>query len=244
MGLRSMLWIPITEVFGPEVSDVYSVGMNGQVKNYAWSADFYFKTMRGMVDFKPGASFLYATSINELLDKIQGRSYGIETFLVKKIGKVSGNFTYTYSRSKREWYAPEGRLWIPSVADRPHNINFALKYYWKTRTSIGLNWVYSSGLPATMYIHNTLSGRWFEAKNNIRYPDFHRLDFSVRRIIKIKRTFINLDFDLANVYNRRNTFYLKEVFDETRKTFIHRNVSLFPIMPSFSLSIQNSWSMK
>jgi hypothetical protein len=239
-----MLWIPITQEFGPEVSDVYSLGVNGQVKNYAWSVDVYLKTMQGMVDFKPGASFLYATSINELLDKIQGRSYGIETFLVKRIGQLSGNFTYTFSRSKRDWYAPEGRIWIPSVADRPHNINIALKYYWKTRTSFGLNWVYSSGLPATMYIHNTLSGRWFETKNNIRYPDYHRLDLSVRRIFKIKRTFINLDFDIANVYNRRNTFYLREVFDETRKTFIHKNVSLFPIMPSFSLSIQNSWSMK
>jgi hypothetical protein len=244
VGLRSMLWIPITQEFGPEVSDVYSLGVNGQVKNYAWSVDVYLKTMQGMVDFKPGASFLYATSINELLDKIQGRSYGIETFLVKRIGQLSGNFTYTFSRSKRDWYAPEGRIWIPSVADRPHNINIALKYYWKTRTSFGLNWVYSSGLPATMYIHNTLSGRWFETKNNIRYPDYHRLDLSVRRIFKIKRTFINLDFDIANVYNRRNTFYLREVFDETRKTFIHKNVSLFPIMPSFSLSIQNSWSMK
>jgi hypothetical protein len=244
VGLRSLLWIPITKEFGPEVSDVYSLGVNGQVQNYIWSVDFYYKTMHGMVDFKPGASFLYATSINDLLDKIHGRSYGLETFLVKRIGRVSGNFTYTWSRSKRQWYAPEGRIWIPSVADRPHNVNIALKYFWKSRTSLGLNWVYSSGLPATMYIHNTMSGRWFETKNNIRYPDYHRLDFSVRRVFKIKQTFINLDFDIANVYNRRNTFYLREVYDETRKTLIYKNISLFPIMPSLSLSIQNSWSMK
>jgi hypothetical protein len=244
VGLRSMLWIPITKEFGPEVSDVYSLGVNGQIKSYAWSVDLYFKTMQGMVDFKPGASFLYATSINELLDKVRGRSYGLETFIVKRIGKLSGNLTYTFSRSKRDWYAPEGRICIPSLSDRPHNINIALKYYWKPRTSFGLTWVYSSGLPATMYIHNTLSGRWFETKNNIRYPDYHRLDLSARRVFKIKRTFINLDFDIANIYNRRNTFYLREVFDETHKTFIHKNVSLFPIMPSFSLSIQNSWGVK
>lgn len=244
VGLRSMLWIPITREFGPELSDVYSLGVNGQIKNYSWSVDVYLKTMQGIVDFKPGASFLYATSINNLLEKIHGRSYGIETFFVKRIGKLSGNFTYTFSRSKRDWYAPQGRIWIPSVADRPHNINIALKYYWKTRTSFGLNWVYSSGLPATMYVQNTLSGRWFETKNNIRYPEYHRLDLSVRRIFKIKSTFLNLNFDIANVYNRKNTFYLKEVFDETRKTFIHKNVSLFPIMPSFSLSIQKSWGIK
>ena len=244
VGLRSMLWIPVSKEFGPEVSDVYSCGVNGQVKNYVWSVDLYLKTMHGMVDFKPGASFLYATSINDLLDKISGKSYGVETFLVKRIGRLTGNFTYTYSRSKREWFAPEGRIWIPSVADRPHNINIAIKYFWKSKTSFGLNWVYSSGLPATIYIHNTMYGKWFETKNNIRYPDYHRLDFSMRRIFKIKNTFINLDLDISNVYNRRNTFYLKEVFDETRKTFIYKNVSLFPIMPSISLSFQKSWSMK
>jgi len=244
VGLRSMLWIPVSKEFGPEVSDVYSCGVNGQVKNYVWSVDLYLKTMHGMVDFKPGASFLYAASINDLLDKISGKSYGVETFLVKRIGRLTGNFTYTYSRSKREWFAPEGRIWIPSVADRPHNINIAIKYFWKSKTSFGLNWVFSSGLPATIYIHNTMYGKWFETKNNIRYPDYHRLDFSMRRIFKIKNTFINLDLDISNVYNRRNTFYLKEVFDETRKTFIYKNVSLFPIMPSISLSFQKSWSMK
>ncbi|MGE5457430.1 MAG: carboxypeptidase-like regulatory domain-containing protein [Methanococcaceae archaeon] len=244
VGLRSMLWLPITEEFGPEISDIFSLGINGQVKNYNWSMDLYYKTMKGLVDFKPGASFLYATSIDELLDNIKGRSYGLETFLVKRIGKFTGNFTYTFSRSKRDWYAPEGRIWIPSAADRPHNVNLALKYYWKTRTSFGLSWVYSSGLPATMYIHKTLSGRWFESKNNIRYPDYHRLDLSVRRSFKIKKTLINMDFDITNVYNRRNTFYLKEEMDETRKTFIHKNVSLFPIMPSISLSVQNSWALK
>ncbi len=150
---------------------------------------------------------------------------------------------YTFSRSEREWYAPEGRIWIPSIADRPHNINFALKYYWKRNTSLGFNWVYSSGLPATMYIHNSLSGRWFETKNNIRYPDYHKLDISVRRIFRLKSAVINLDLDVSNVYNRKNTFYLREDFDEKRKTFIYKNISLFPIMPSFSLSLQKSWNM-
>ncbi len=54
-GLRSVLWIPVTEEFGPEISNVFSLGVNGQIKNYNWSIDLYYKTMLGMVDFKPGA---------------------------------------------------------------------------------------------------------------------------------------------------------------------------------------------
>lgn len=242
-GLRSVLWLPVSNEFGPEISNVYSSGINGQIRNYFWSMDLYYKTMQGIVDFKPGASFLYATSINDMLDKIEGRSYGLEMFLVKRIGKLTGNIAYTYSRSKRDWFPPEGRIWIPSVADRPHNVNISLKYYLKKRTSLGLSWVFISGLPATMYVHSTYQYKWFETKNNIRYPDYHRLDLSFRKIFKIKKTLINFDFDISNVYNRRNTFYIKEVFDESRNAFIYKNFALFPIMPSFSLNIQKSWNM-
>ena len=244
VGLRSLLWIPVNRELGPERSDVYSAGVNGQIKNYVWSADIYLKFMHGMVDFKPGASLFNATSINDLLDKIRGRAYGFEIFFIRRTGRITGNLTYTYSRSKREWYAPEGRIWIPSVADRPHNINISLKYYWKSRTSFGINWVYSSGLPATLYTHTTSFGEWFETKNNIRYPDYHRLDISVRKTFKLKNAFFNLDFDIANVYNRKNTFYLERIFDEKRKIYIYKNVSLFPIMPSFSLSLEKSWYIK
>jgi hypothetical protein len=243
-GLRSLLWIPITNKLGPEVSKVWSAGINGNFKTYAWSIDLYFKTLEGIADFKPGASFFYSTSIDDMIDVISGRAYGIEAFLVKRIGKLTGNFTYNYSRSKRQWYAPEGTIWIPSAADRPHNINIALKYYWKTKTSLGLNWVYSSGLPATIYIHTASYWKWFETKNNFRFPDYHRLDLSLRRIFKVRFGIFNLDFDLSNIYNRKNTFYLKETFDEKRKTFIYKNIALFPIMPSISFSFQHNWKMK
>ncbi len=238
-GLRSMLWLPISKTFGPEVSDVFSAGIQGRIENsYIWTIDGYYKKTSGMVDFKPGASFIFDNSIDDLLDKINGRAYGLETGVIKRKGKLTGSVSYTYSRSKREWEIPEGLIWIPSSADRPHNFNVTMKYHFNKRMSFGLNWVYTSGSPATIYMHNTSYGEWFETKNNIRFFNYHRLDLSYRQIIFRRKFMIHLDADIYNLYNRRNTFYFKKTYDSNTNTYYFSNISLFPIMPSLTLTIK------
>lgn len=238
-GLRTMLWLPLYKDFGPEVSDVLSAGLQFQRnKDFVWTFDAYYKKSFGMVDFKPGSSFIYDTSFVDLMDKIRGKAYGIETSVIKRTGKLTGSASYTYSRSKREWFAPEGVIWIPSLSDRPHSFNVNLKYYISKRISFGTTFVYQSGAPATIYMHETSYGEFFETKNNIRYFNYHRLDLSFRYIIpKDKFTFF-LDADIYNVYNHNNTFYFKKVYDETEQRYYFKNISLFPIMPSLTLTIK------
>ncbi len=238
-GLRNMLWLPVSKEFGPEISDVVSAGFQGRISNdISWTLDAYYKKIAGMVDFKPGASFIFDTSFVDLLDRINGRAYGAEAGIIKRTGKLTGSLSYTYSRSKREWYAPEGLMWIPSGADRPHNFNLMLKYYFSARTSFGMTWVYQSGAPATIYMHETSYGEFFETKNNIRYFDYHRLDLSVRHIIPTRWFSIMIDADIYNAYNRKNTFYFRETFDEAEQVWYFKNISLFPIMPSLTVTIK------
>jgi hypothetical protein len=191
-----------------------------------------------MVDFKPGASFIFDTSFVDMLDKIEGRAYGIEAGIIKSSGKLTASLSYTWSRSKREWASPKGMIWIPSLADRPHNFNLALKYYFTKKTSFGLNWVYISGSPATIYMHETSYGEFFETKNNIRFFDYHRLDLSFRHTIYKRRFTILLDADIYNVYNHKNTFYFKETYDAKGNSYYFKNVFLFPVMPSLTLTIK------
>lgn len=238
-GLRSLLWLPASKNFGPEISDVFSAGFQGNIKSdFIWTLDAYFKKTSGMIDFKPGASFIFDNSFDDLLDRINGKTYGLETGIVKMKGKLTGSASYTYSRSKRVWNAPEGLIWIPSNADRPHSFNLTMKYYFKERTSFGLNWVYTSGVPATIYMHETSYGEWFETKNNIRYFDYHRLDLSFRQIIYKRKFSILLDVDIYNVYNRKNTFYFLQAYDEDEKRYYYKNISLFPVMPSLTLTFK------
>lgn len=238
-GLRTMLWLPSGKDFGPEISDVLSTGFRGEIENnFVWMLDGYYKKITGMVDFKPGASFIFDTTFVDLLDRVMGRAYGLEAGVIKRTGNLTGSVSYTYSRSKREWGSPEGLIWIPSIADRPHNLNLALKYHYKKRTSFGLNFIYQSGAPATIYMHETSYGEFFETKNNIRYFDYHRLDLSIRQVFFKRRFTIFLDADIYNVYNHRNTFYFKKTYDESTKSYYYKNISLFPVMPSLTLTIK------
>jgi len=238
-GLRTMLWLPVSREFGPEISNVYSAGFQGNINNdIIWSLDVYYKNISGMVDFHPGASFIFDTSFEELLDRIGGRAYGAEAGIIKKKGRLTGNISYTYSRAEREWSSPEGMIWIPSAADRPHNVNIAAKYRLNERLSFGLNWVFVSGSPATIYMHETSYGEWFETKNNIRYFDYHRLDLSCRYVIPMKRLSVMIAADVYNVYNRKNTYYFRRTYDESEQVYYFKNISLFPVMPSVSVTIK------
>ena len=238
-GLRTQLWLPLYKDLGPEISDIFSIGFNGRIKNdFVWSLDGYVKRSSGILDFKPGASFIFDTSFVDMVDRINLKAYGLEVGVIKRTGKLTGSASYTLSRSKREWYAPEGVMWIPSTADRPHNLNISLKYLFHKRTSFGLNYVFQSGAPATIYMHETSYGEFFETKNNIRYFDYHRLDLSFRQIILKRRFLIAIDADIYNVYNRKNTFYFKMLYDEKEKRYYFKNVALFPIMPSLTLTIK------
>lgn len=238
-GLRSMLWLPLSKNLGPEISDVLSAGFQGYFNNsFFWTIDCYYKKTSGIVDFKPGASFIFDTTFVDMLDRINGKSYGLETGILKINGKLTGSASYTYSSSKREWGAPGGMIWIPSNADRPHNFNFSMKYHFNVRTSFGLNWIYQSGAPATIYMHSTSYGELFDTKNNIRYFDYHRLDLSFRKIIYKRKYSILLDVDIYNLYNRKNTFYFKEAYDESEKRYYYKNISIFPVLPSLTLTIK------
>ena len=238
-GLRSMLWLPLYKEFGPEISDILSAGLQGKINNnFDWSVDVYYKIASNMVDFKSGATFIYDTSFVDMLDKIDGKAYGIESSISKRSGKLTGSLSYTYSRSKRDWYSPEGKIWIPSISDRPHNFNVSLKYYLSRKTSFGLTFIYLSGSPATIYMHETSYGEFFETKNNIRYYDYNRLDLAFRHIIIKKRFSFYLDADIYNVYNRKNTLYIKRMFNESDQKYHFKNISLFPVMPTLTLTIK------
>jgi predicted porin len=191
-----------------------------------------------MVDYKSGASFVYDTTFADLLDMVKGKAYGVEAGIIKRAGNLTSTLSYTYSRSKQEYHIPEGLIWIPANADRSHNFNLTLKYHLKPRTSFGLNWVYQSGAPATVNEQETSYGEFFDTKNNIRYFDYRRLDLSIRHAIFKRRFTIFLDADVYNVYNRKNTYYFKKLYDWMEKRYYFKNISLFPVMPSLTITVK------
>lgn len=173
-----------------------------------------------------------------------GKAYGLD-FVVKYERK---NYyiwaVYSWAYTDR-W---DGFVTYNPVFDRRHNANLVLSYKWgkNNRWEADLRWNYGSGFPFTqtagLYgptptfqeggINTDVSqvnaddvSVQFSDLNNGRLPDYHRLDFSMKRTFKIsERSKLEVNAGVTNIYDRDNVFYV----DRVRYDVVYQ----LPFMPS------------
>src|SRR5690606_23504991 len=99
IGLPTDLWVPATATIKPEHSDITSAGVAYNLNNaYEFSVEGYYKTMRGLIEYKEGASYLNIEGDwQDMLETGNGESYVAELFIQKKTGQLSGWIVYTLS---------------------------------------------------------------------------------------------------------------------------------------------------
>ncbi len=148
----------------------------------------------------------------------QGQSYGLELYVKKNLGTLTGWISYTYSRSLRRVITPfeeeniNNGAWYASNFDKPHDLTLIGNYKVSTNASISATFAYSTGRPITFpeakfdFSGNNLA--YFNSRNQQRLPDFHRLDFSVNFKLNGEGKFFDGDwtFSVLNVYGRKNPF--------------------------------------
>jgi len=114
----------------PEEVTQYSIGLFKNFRNNTieTSVEAYYKDQNNIVEYKDGAELILSDHLEtELLNGI-GKSYGLEFFLKKKTGRLTGWVGYTWSRSKRQVIGayPEEIInkgeWFPSNFDKPHDL--------------------------------------------------------------------------------------------------------------------------
>jgi hypothetical protein len=142
-----------------------------------------------------------------------GRAYGLEAYLKKSTGKLTGWISYTLSRSERQSNGINDNEWYPSRFDRLHNLYVVAQYQHNKSWDFAANFVLSSGTPTTFYTGQytvqgyTVPDAGSNARNNIRNPYYHRLDLSATYTKKKKGKWeTNWVFSVYNAYNRRNPF--------------------------------------
>jgi hypothetical protein len=210
------VWQPTTNNIKPEIADQIALGyfknFNGK-HEFETSIEGYYKTLQNQVDYIDGASLL----LNELLEADLltgiGRAYGIEAYVKKSSGNLTGWVSYTLSRSERQVVGINDGKWYANRFDRLHNLYVVSQYKLNNKWEFAANFVFSTGTPATFYTGQyTVQGyvvpdAGSNARNNVRNPDYHRLDLSVTYTRKKTKKFeSNWVISCYNVYNRRNPF--------------------------------------
>ena len=212
------VWTPSTNNIKPQLADQYALGYfrNFQRNTYEFSTEVYYKKMQHLVDYIDGADLLLNEFLEGDLLEGEGRAYGAEFLLKKNKGNFTGWLSYTLARTERLVEGINGNNWYPSRFDQTHSLSLTTFYQLNDRWSFGGTFVYNTGTPITFatsryeqqgYVvpHNGL-----DVRNNVRIPDYHRLDISATRKGRKKkegdRWVGDWVFSIYNVYNRRNPF--------------------------------------
>ena len=222
------------------------------LRNFNLNVELYYKTMDNLVSVNRDR--LYADDV-EHNDKPE---YQRKEYTVESGNAVGADFSLKYDDGRLYIWTiyslgkviREGETMSYSPHyDRRHNVNVLINYQMGQSRDfeISLRWNYGSGFPysptASMvemldfsnginsdYIsqNGTLTTIYGEL-NSERLPNYHRLDLSAKKRFDIgKRSILEINLSVTNVYNRNNLFYWNRITSQ--------RVDQLPIMPSLGIT--------
>lgn len=260
IALPTDLWYPSTSRIHPEHSRQYVVGFDSYFLDHSlqFSVEGYYRDMKNLYDFKGAPTInLQHELIEDQFTKGEGEAYGLEFFLNKRSGALSGWIGYTLSYSKRRFEELNyGRMFYPRY-DRRHDVSVVLTYDLLDNLTLGAIWLYASGqgitIPTGKYNftpigpHNRTAVQFnYTLKNAHKLPDYHKLDLNATYSFSYAKLPIDLSLNIYNVYNRKNPFAqyvtIKDTGEktdsgDTAKEVQVKEIILFPFIPTLAITV-------
>jgi hypothetical protein len=209
-------WQLSTNYIKPTKSHNFSLGyfLNLKDNNWETSAEIYARTVDQLFDYKDFADLTNNAQLETELLPGEGRSYGLELAVKKKVGEVYGTLTYTLSRSERLIQGINDGDWYPSNFDKPHDVSLVFNYQPNRRNTLTVNFVYGSGRPTTPPVGNYVTDNGlvvpvYAQRNAARIPAYHRMDiaYTLGKGYKRDKKFqTSWTLAIYNVYARRNAY--------------------------------------
>lgn len=207
------VWIPSSNNVKPELADQVTAGYfrNLRDNRYELSVEGYYRDMRNQIDYKNGAQLIANENVESELIFGRGRSYGMEFFLKKRVGRLTGWISYTLSRTERRFAGVNNDGWYPANQDRTHNLALVGVYRLSKKWTLSGDFVYYTGnavtWPSGKYMANGEIVFLYSQRNGYRMPPYNRLDLSATLEGKKTKKFeSNWNFSLYNVYGRENPY--------------------------------------
>lgn len=250
------LWLTTDEGVPPAYGDQFVLGAKTvPFTGYGFDIEVYYRTMRDLFELDPFINDAAGLDYAELFRFGEGYAYGIELFFEKQRGPLTGFIGYTYSITRRKFPGfnapilddPTRARFYPPKYDRTHDVNITTSYQISSRWSTNAVFSYATGQAYTEPLGRTQFADipWANSArdaftvgnlNASRLPSYHRLDIAFSR----SGRFFNLgdaewQFQLINVYSRRNVWFYNYDFDEN--PIERTDVNLLPIIPSVSYTV-------
>lgn len=250
------LWLTSDEGISPAYGDQFVLGAKTiPFEGYGFDVEVYYRTMRDLFELDPFLNDAAGQEYSELFRVGKGYAYGLEVFFEKQAGRFNGFIGYTYGVTRRKFPGfntpilddPTQARFYPPKYDRTHDVNLTASFDLSDRWKISGVFSYATGQAYTEPLGRyQLSGiPWDTGERDVfvvgkvnaaRLPSYHRLDLSLSR----QGTFFNIgeaewQFQVINVYSRRNIWFYNYDFDEN--PLERQDVTLLPILPSISYTV-------
>ena len=237
-------YLPSNKSLKPQKSHQVSLGYGRIFDLFSLEVDSYYKDVQNYIEFKNGSlQNLFTNDIYSDISVGKLTSYGAEFSLKYQNKKLTGNLSYTYSKTEAQMDDINDGKKYPVVFDRPHSFNVLLDYQISKKLTLGALFVLTSGQTYTpakdIRIINEEAIITFGDRSSYRYPAYHRLDLSATYLLSEKKGWISkLNLTLYNTYNRKNPFYIGyEVTGGIEENFVESEAvveTLFPLIPTIS----------
>ena len=244
-GQPTDTWIPSSTNIEPVTVNQYSAGFyrNFLDNNLELSIEVYYKDMDKVTDYEDGTNVFFNEDIDASILAGDGRSYGLEFYMKKKYGKLTGWISYTLART--EILIPEiSSSWYPASQDKTHDGALVLSYEFTPRLSLSGSWIYYTGnavtFPSGRYSYDGNIVSYYTGRNGYRMPDYHRLDLNLHIEGKKKKGFrSSFDISVYNAYNRYNAYVITFRESEANPGNTEAvKLALFGIVPSFTWNFE------
>lgn len=223
------LWQVSTPYLSPQKSHNFSIGYFQNFKNSKWvtSAEFYYRDIDDQIEYKDFAKLFLNNHLETELVQGKGRAYGVEVFLKKNQGNMTGWISYTYSRSLvlvnglTDEETINNGAWFPSNYDRPHVFSFVMNQKIWPNHGFNLSFNYSTGRPISAVVSNyNVNGTVlpnFSGRNEYRIPNYMRMDISVEVGSVVRKLDDKLMLGVYNLLGRQNAYSV--YFEKSGQSF-------------------------
>lgn len=172
-------------------------------------------------------------------NSVRGYARGGAIFLQRRTANgFTGWISYAYGVSKV--YDGPTRLWFPADWDQRHSVNVYGSYRLRPTVNLSTRWIYGGGLPIPGFYKQAEGGYWLaRRRNQVRLPDYERLDFRVNKVWIRDRWQLTLYAEVVNLLNRENLRYetLNGYDKDTGAVRLSIN-KMFPILPTAGITMQ------
>ncbi len=206
--------------------------------------DVYYKSLNNINELRQNQR--QTRSVTDVFFIGNGRAYGAEIFLQKKMGNLTGWIGYALGFVFSQFDSVNlGNEFRPKF-DRLHDLKITALYKFNERWEIGSTFMFQSGQSYTGAT-STLGGRmpgWDggivmvnpSQRWGLRLPSSHQLNLNVNYNTTLFDLPFRLFIDIYNVYSRRDIWF--RFYDTSEAIPSVTDVRLLPILPTLSCELR------